>query len=117
MLLGMKRRFEPFVLDGSKRHTIRAKRKLRPRVGEICHVYVNPRQKSMRLLGRWRCTRVEDIRIQIEFSFLRAGAQCNPWIPHSISAWINGDVLTMAEINRLCWQDGFRSGVEETAWR
>lgn len=34
MLLGFKKRFAPMVEDGSKTHTIRAKRKIRPRVGK-----------------------------------------------------------------------------------
>jgi hypothetical protein len=66
VLLGFKERFAPFVEEGSKTHTIRAKRKIRPRVGEICHCYANPRQKSMRLLGRFECIRVEDLRIEVD---------------------------------------------------
>ena len=58
MLLGFKRRFAPFVEEGSKTHTIRAKRKIAPKVGETCHCYVDPRQKTMRLLGRWTCVKV-----------------------------------------------------------
>ena len=63
MLLGFKRRFEPFVSEGSKTHTIRAARKNPPRVGQMCDCYVDSRQKTMRLLGRWVCTKVESILI------------------------------------------------------
>jgi hypothetical protein len=69
MLLGFKRRFAPFVEEGSKTHTIRAKRKIRPKVGEVCHCYVDPRQKSMRLLGRFPCVKVETIDISEDWRF------------------------------------------------
>ncbi len=39
MLLGFQSRFEQFVAEGSKTHTIRAYRKRRPKVGEACHCY------------------------------------------------------------------------------
>ncbi len=63
MLLGFKRRFAPFIESGAKCHTIRPRRARPPRVGETCHCYVDPRQKTMRLLGRWPCVKVEDIEI------------------------------------------------------
>jgi len=111
MLLGMRRRFEPFVLDGSKTHTIRNKRKAprrRPEPGDLCNVYGDSRQKTMHLLGRWPCTRVEDIRIEAHFG---------PWrIPLSVDIWIDGEQLSMSEVNRLCWVDGFRASDEENAW-
>jgi hypothetical protein len=57
MLLGVKRRFAEFVEDGSTRRTIRGYRKMPPKIGEVCHCYVDPRPKTMRLLGRWLCAR------------------------------------------------------------
>ena len=95
MLLGFKRQFEPYVEDGSKRHTIRARRKKRPRPGEVCHCYVDPRQKSMRLLGRWPCTKVEEIKIEaLNYPHLRIV--------------IEGYVLDAIETEQLLWRDGFR---------
>jgi hypothetical protein len=96
MLLGFKRRFEPFILDGSKTHTIRGKRQRPPRVGETCHCYVDPRQKTMRLLGRWPCVRVDDIHISVAFDI-----------------FVNGELLAPVERNQLAWRDGFRSDVNE----
>ncbi len=100
MLLGFKRRFAPFVEDGSKTHTIRSKRKTPPKVGETCHCYVDPRQKSMRLLGRFECIGVQDIQISFE-CFVPSGR------------WkgvirIDGVMLEDDEANRLAWRDGFR---------
>lgn len=96
MLLGFKRRFAPFVEDGSKTHTIRDRRKTRPKVGETCHCYVDPRQKTMRLLGRFRCVKVDEVTIAFE-----------P-ILETIVVRINGERLSLDECNGLGWRDGFR---------
>jgi hypothetical protein len=96
MLLGFKRRFVPLVEEGSKTHTIRSKRKRAPRAGEICHCYVDPRQKTMRLLGRWPCILVEDISIEADGTV--AG----------VMVVVNGSVLDEDERNLLAWRDGFR---------
>ena len=63
MLLGFKRRFAPMIKRGQKTHTIRGYRKILPRIGEICHCYVDPRKKTMSLLGRWPCVRLQQISI------------------------------------------------------
>jgi hypothetical protein len=63
MLLGFKRRFAPMIQRGEKTHTIRGYRKIPPRIGEICHCYVDPRRKTMRLLGRWPCVKLQQISI------------------------------------------------------
>jgi hypothetical protein len=94
MLLGFKRRFAPFVEEGSKTHTIRATRKIPPRVGEMCHCYVDPRQKTMRLLGRWPCVRVEEITVKM------FGA--------AVLVTIQDNLLDNSEMNELAWRDGFR---------
>jgi hypothetical protein len=96
MMLGFKRRFAPYVEEGSKTHTIRAKRKQRPKVGEICHCFVDPRQKSMRLLGRFKCVRVEEIEI-----YERGEG--------SFGVIVDGAELTPDEKDALAWRDGFRS--------
>lgn len=93
MLIGFKRRFAPFVEDGSKTHTIRAIRKIPPRVGEMCHCYVDPRQKTMRLLGRWPCVKVERIEIFRDATYHIA---------------VDGVELSAPEMDLLAWRDGFR---------
>jgi hypothetical protein len=97
MLLGFKRRFAPFVCEGSKTHTIRGIRRNVPKAGETCHCYVDPRQKSMKLLGRWPCVRVEEVVIT----------------PEHIE--VAGIALSRDERNDLAWRDGFREprGVDE----
>jgi hypothetical protein len=95
MLLGFKRQFAPFVEEGSKTHTVRAIRKVRPRVGETCYCYVDIRQKTMRLLGRWPCVLVDDIRIVGGYGGI---AQIS----------IAGVDLSADEMRAFAWRDGFR---------
>jgi hypothetical protein len=108
VLLGFKVRFVPFVEEGSKTHTIRADRARQPKPGDVCHCYTGLRQKGARLLGRWICTRVDDMLIEASYG------------PYDIPLWvrirINGDQLSKSETSRLCYADGFRSDVEEHAW-
>ena len=103
MLLGFRRQFAPYVREGSKTHTLRARRKIRPRVGEACHCYENPRQKSMTLLGRWRCIRIEPALI-----YERADG--------TFAMWISDIELSISEKNAFAWCDGFRDQGKKGAW-
>lgn len=96
MLLGFKRRFAQYVWEGSKTHTIRGERKNPPKVGETCHCYVDPRQKTMALLGRWECVKVEPINIY----------ECGDG---RFGVVIASNELTPDEKDTLAWRDGFRS--------
>lgn len=100
MLLGFKRQFAPFVEEGSKTHTVRGVRKIRPRVGEICHCYVDPRQKTMRLLGRFECVKVEPITLD----FKKHG------IAYTLRVTIADQTLSLDEASVFAWRDGFRAG-------
>jgi hypothetical protein len=102
MLIGFRRQFAPFVLDGSKRHTIRAPRKdgMIPTAGQTLDCYVDPRQKTMALLGRWQCVRVEGIKIsQHPRDVLRVE--------------IDGRPLLNDEAAMFLWRDGFREWVSQ----
>jgi hypothetical protein len=113
MLLGFHSRFVPMVLDGSKQHTIRAERKIAPKVGEICHCYTGLRTKGARLLGRWPCVKVEEVNIYAEAGgtlgvTITAGRHGN-----RIDDWRQ---LSMDERNALAWVDGFRSSGRRKAF-
>lgn len=95
MMLGFKRRFKPMVLDHSKFHTIRAKGARRWRVGVICDCYCDARQKTMHLLGRFPCVKVEEITITLRE---------DRWIEIRIA----GVMLTPDEASAFAWRDGFR---------
>lgn len=101
MMLGFKRRFEVFVEEGSKTHSIRAKGGRDWKRGDVADCFVNPRQKTMRLLGRFPVVKVEPIRIEpvLDGKYL--------------AIWIDGEDLTRDEANELAYRDGFREdGVE-----
>lgn len=106
MLLGFKRQFAPFVLDGSKTHTIRAHRKNAPRVGEVCHCYTNVRQKDMTLLGRWPCVRVEPITLDFE----------PDGIAYRLRITLGDVTLTEKEAERFALADGFRNAPRDRAY-
>jgi hypothetical protein len=97
MLLGFQARFEKKILAKQKRHTIRDKRKGKRqiRVGDRLDCYGDSRQKTMHLLGRWPCTRVQDIRIWREHPMSRARVS------------IDGQRLSIDEREALARSDGF----------
>jgi len=106
VLVGFRRRFAPYVEEGSKTHTILGIRKRPFRVGDRCDCYVDPRQKTMRLLGRWPCVGVGNVRILIVRNFYG-------WFGR---VWIDGEELTPDECNALAWHDGFRSTTRDEAF-
>ncbi len=110
MLLGFKKQFVPFIESGTKTHTIRAKRKIAPKVGELCHCYTGLRQKGARLLGRWPCVRVEEIEIAGGWEALSG--------EFFGDVKINGDSLFEDERQQLAKRDGFESfAVMMEFWR
>lgn len=113
MMLGFKRQFEKFVENGTKRHTIRDKGSRRWRVGMIADCFVNPRQKTMRCLGRWPVLKIDDVQIKIlpMAEWIRKG-------PAVITAgvWINDERISLDECNALAWADGFRGNGRDGAF-
>jgi hypothetical protein len=94
MLLGFKTRFAAFVQEGSKRHTVRALLKRERKAGEVCHCYTGLRTKNCRLLGRWRCVKVEPLTITVSGLHM--------------SIAIAGEILSDGEASAFAWRDGFR---------
>lgn len=101
MNLGFKDRFEPMVLDGTKRHTIRAGN--RWKAGMRADLYVRPRQRDMRLLFRAIVLRVEDIQIR---SVLPNGIGGVGDL--TLEVRIGGLVLDPGETEAFFFRDGFR---------
>lgn len=104
MMLGFKRQFKIPILNRTKKHTIRAYGKRRAwRAGDRCDCYVDPRKKSMELLGRWPCVRVQEIRI------LKRGA--------ALLIFIDGQgPLRRDEAELLARSDGFEDFAGFAAW-
>jgi hypothetical protein len=61
--LNYQKQFAPKVEDGSKRQTIRAKRKRPFKRGDVLYHYTGMRTKGCRKLGESRCAMVIDITI------------------------------------------------------
>lgn len=100
MMTGFKARFEPFVKDGSKQHTLRDIRKGTRQIvqGDRLDCYGNVRQKTMHLIGRWVC-----IRVQVaQFRFAVANGTEYPRMS------IDGVELSPDERDAFAWRDGFR---------
>lgn len=90
-LYNFQKRFAPYVEEGSKRHTIRARRKHEDKPGATMHLFTGLRQKGARLLGRFPCVRVESILITAD---------------HRV--FVEGVELSADEKDLLAWRDGFR---------
>lgn len=115
-LFGFKPQFAAYVQEGSKTHTIRAHRKVSPKVGQVCHCYTGlrqrgpviqklpsgdvVRQKMARLLGRFPLIRVQEIEI---WRRMGLGHACCP-----LAVFIDGVELSQEETHSFFWRDGFR---------
>lgn len=98
-----KDRFVPFILDGSKTHTIRGERAdgYRDEPGDIMHLYNKLRTKKRNLVMRAPCVRVEPI-------IITPGAMVR----------ISGEWLEDDEREALARRDGFPDFAEMIAfWR
>lgn len=96
MLLNFKKQFRPYILDGSKAHTIRGERGdgKRPKPGEMLHLYTGLRQKGAEFILRAPCVKTEDVEIYKRGLHERIR--------------ICGYELNFDEADALAWADGFR---------
>ena len=62
-IYGFKPQFEPLILNGTKFHTIRARRKYEDVPGNTMHLYVGLRTSFARLVARVPCIRVGSVLI------------------------------------------------------
>jgi len=58
-----KKSFVPFILDGSKRQTIRNPRKRHAQQGEVIQLYSGMRTKHCQLIGRAHCASVHNVEL------------------------------------------------------
>jgi len=108
-LYNFQKRFAPFVLDGSKTHTIRAKRKHADKPGNPFHGYTGLRTKNAELLIRSTVVKVEDILIRKTASLFQEAVEL-------FEIAIDGVGLEPDEKNALAWSDGFRSSGKSGAF-
>lgn len=106
-LYNFQARFVPFILSGEKTHAIRAIRANPDKAGHILHLYTGLRTKGARLLGRWPCVKVEDIRIWLE-----TGEDKEP----IFAVAVDGEELSHTEKEALARRDGFGDFTEMAAF-
>lgn len=115
MILGFKDRFVPYVLDGSKTHTIRGGE--RWSVGMRADLFKNVRQKNMKLIFRANVMKVEAIRIVCDLESRPDGWPSAKLAPLSAKTniYIEESRLDESERNLFAWRDGFRWRTEPCA--
>ena len=99
-ILNFKPQSVPYILDGTKRHTIRANRKRPILPGDRLVLYTGLRQRSgAQLLLETTCSSVENIDIFILSKDMKRG---------QLVIRVQGIPLNTDEQSRLAWRDGFR---------
>lgn len=98
-VLNFKPQFVPFILDGTKFHTIRATRKRPVKPGDRLFLYTGLRQKGAKLLREETCIGVKNISI---FS------SEDPDATADILIRVGEAYLSDHAQRRLAWLDGFR---------
>lgn len=105
------KQFIPFIESGEKTHTIRGKRKNRPRPGQTFYGYFGMRTKACRKLVQATITRVQDIRIRNgpgqfleRIYILENGNRACGRYP---VIEVDGEVLADHEMEALARRDGF----------
>ena len=102
-LYNFKKQFAPFILEGSKTHTIRAMRAHPEKPGNMLHLYTGLRQKGATLLFRAPCVKVEEIEIEEIAEILQ--------VPVHVVR-VDGESLDRGECEALARRDGFRDFTE-----
>lgn len=99
--LNFKARFEPLIVSGTKRQTIRALRKdgRDPKPGQQLYLYTGMRTKSCRCISRYQsCKSTHPIEI----------SNCGGGIMVSV----DGKTLSSTEVQSLAVADGFKTARE-----
>jgi len=96
-----KKQFVPMILDGSKVHTIRRRRKHPIKVGVKLFLYTGMRTKQCKLIAVIECVKVEPIVIMPDEKSL--------FIPNIYNGW---DLLSVNAINQIAHEDGFEDAYD-----
>lgn len=89
-------RFVEAILDGSKRQTIRRRRKRPTKSGDVLQLYTGMRTKQCRLLKTVDCTSVVPIQIH----------------PDTREVYLDGKRLVFDDMQRFSKRDGFKNVYE-----
>lgn len=108
MLLGFKKRFEKPILIGTKVHTLRDKRKVQPKIGEVMYMYSGLRTKYSKLISK------NEKLISTQKLWIRMEFEIKPIVTLYLKICIDGRVLSEKEIDKLVKFDGFESVTDFT---
>ena len=100
------KQFVPFIESGEKTHTIRGKRKSRPKPGQTFYGYYAMRTKQCRKLIQSTITRVQDIVIEVDHRYCDYIEGEHVILVHP-KMTIDGEVLADDEMETLARRDGF----------
>lgn len=98
MLLGFKKRFKKPILDGTKKFTIRERRKIEPKIGETLYMYTGLRTKACeKITDRFQIKCIQDVSILIIDTLSHL----------SLDISVDGRILEQGELEYFAKCDGF----------
>jgi hypothetical protein len=97
-IYSFEKRFVPFILAGTKKHTIRDLRKYPDKAGNTLHLYQGLRTEKAKLIKRVKCVKIEEISIE------QSGTL---WPQYTVR--IDGNMLDKSECEALARRDGFEN--------
>ena len=99
MLLGFKKRFAKPILEGTKKFTIRDRRKVEPKIGERLYMYTGLRTKD--------CQKIGDDKVLVGVHLVDIQVQVNLDFGYMIKIRVSGVLLTPPAKDKFYRQDGF----------
>lgn len=99
MLLGFKKRFVEPILIGTKVHTIRKPRKIKPKIGETLHMYTGLRTPNCQVISKKeKLISKQKIRIRV----------CRTRDSFDVEIFVDGRKLQWSEMHKVAEFDGFK---------
>lgn len=107
MLLGFKKQFAPKILDGSKKFTIRNRRKVEPKIGDTLHMYTGLRTKhTEKITSEHTLKGIQLVDILIQKQVFSEGSFKGKW---SLGISVDKRDLDSSELEYFVRCDGFES--------
>jgi hypothetical protein len=102
MLLGFKKKFAPKIINGSKIHTVRNFRKVKPKLGETLYMYTGLRTRNCELITNKETLKGIDI-VRIYISHV----SCEIWINIEYKDQNSNNKLNLQQMEEFAINDGF----------